>query len=100
MNGHGIDWPKLLVGAKLIGVLSSDVSSVCYDSRAVTPGSVFVAVPGAMPPLSRDGHISVPQALDKGASVVIVQADHGEKWEALVTRGGAESSSSRIRRRR
>jgi len=89
MNGHGIDWPDLLAGAKLVGVPPAEVSSVSYDSRAVTSGSVFVAIPGAMPPLSRDGHDFIPQALDKGASVVVVQADHGEKWEAAAKNGRA-----------
>ena len=89
MNGQRIDWPDLLAGAKLIGAPPAEVSSVCYDSRAVTPGSVFVAIPGAMPPLSRDGHDFIPQALDKSASVVVVQADHWEKSEALVTSGRA-----------
>jgi len=46
-----IDWPGLLAGAELIGVPPAEVSGVYYDSRAVTPGSLFVAVPGAMPPV-------------------------------------------------
>jgi UDP-N-acetylmuramoyl-L-alanyl-D-glutamate--2,6-diaminopimelate ligase len=89
MNGHRIDWPNLLDGAKLIGVPPSEVSSICYDSRAITSGSVFVAIPGAMPPLSRDGHDFLLQALDKGASVIVAQADHVEKWEAPARSGRA-----------
>jgi UDP-N-acetylmuramoyl-L-alanyl-D-glutamate--2,6-diaminopimelate ligase len=42
-----------------------------------------------MPPLSSDGHDFIGQALDKGASVVVVQADHREKWEAPARSGRA-----------
>ena len=52
---------------------SAEISGVYYDSRAVTPGSLFVAVPGAMPPLSRDGHDYIAQALDCGAAVVLAR---------------------------
>jgi len=84
-----IDWSGLLAGAEVIGTPPAEISSVYYDSRAVTLGSVFVAVPGAMPPLSRDGHDFIAQALDRGAAVVVVQADHRRQWEALAKSGRA-----------
>ena len=84
-----IDWSGLLAGAEVIGAPPAEVSGVCYDSRAVTPGSLFAAVPGAMPPLSRDGHDFIAQALDRGAAVVVVQADHRRQWEALAKSGRA-----------
>lgn len=62
---------------------------MCYDSRAVTAGSLFAAIPGAMPPLSRDGHDFIAQALDRGAAVVLAQADHRRQWESLAESGRA-----------
>jgi UDP-N-acetylmuramoyl-tripeptide--D-alanyl-D-alanine ligase len=44
--------------------------SVLTDSRLVTPGSIFIALPGEV----SDGHLFVPSAMDSGAAVVLV--DH------------------------
>lgn len=49
--------------------LEQEVSYITNDSRAVTPGSVFVAVKG----LAADGHKFIPQAVEKGASVIFCQ---------------------------
>ncbi|MCR5723983.1 MAG: UDP-N-acetylmuramoyl-tripeptide--D-alanyl-D-alanine ligase [Treponema sp.] len=59
------------VKGSLIG--SFDLSSLCFtsvvtDSRNVTPGSLFVPLIGE----NQDGHKYIPQALEKGASVVFV----------------------------
>lgn len=42
---------------------------VTHDSRAVEPGYVFVAVPG----FKRDGVSFVPQAVERGASLVVAE---------------------------
>ena len=42
--------------------------SVVTDSRSVVPGSLFVPLIGEF----QDGHKYIPQALEKGASVVFV----------------------------
>ncbi len=44
-----------------------DVTTVTADSRRVSPGSIFVAVPG----VSRDGHTFIPEALAAGAAAVV-----------------------------
>lgn len=46
-----------------------ELSAICYDSRQVTPGALFVAVKGE----KFDGHQFIPDALQKGASVIITQ---------------------------
>ncbi len=46
-----------------------DVTGVCYDSRAVQPGQMFVAVRG----LAVDGHKFIPMAQEKGATVVLCE---------------------------
>jgi UDP-N-acetylmuramoyl-tripeptide--D-alanyl-D-alanine ligase len=43
--------------------------SVETDSRFVTPGSIFVAKPGA----ETDGHLHAPAAVDQGAALLIVE---------------------------
>jgi UDP-N-acetylmuramyl-tripeptide synthetase len=49
------------------GDLDAEVTDICYDSRACTPGSVFVAIAGA----KLDGNDFVSQAIERGAVAVI-----------------------------
>ena len=51
------------------GLAGIAVSAVTSDSRAVRPGSLFVAIPG----LHVDGHEFVAQAAQSGAAAVIVE---------------------------
>ena len=44
-----------------------EISGVAYDSRKVTPGSLFVAITG----FASDGNRFIPMALEKGAAVVV-----------------------------
>jgi UDP-N-acetylmuramyl-tripeptide synthetase len=44
-----------------------DVTAVCYNSRQVTPGAVFVAIEG----FAVDGHRFIPDAVKKGAVAVV-----------------------------
>ena len=45
------------------------IRGVTYDSRAVSPGELFVAVRGEL----HDGHAYVPQALDLGAAALVLE---------------------------
>ncbi len=47
--------------------LDPDVTAICYDSRKVVPGAVFVAIEG----FSADGHRFIPDAVNKGAVAVV-----------------------------
>jgi UDP-N-acetylmuramoyl-L-alanyl-D-glutamate--2,6-diaminopimelate ligase len=51
------------------GGLDRDVSGIAYDSRRVTPGMVFVAVPGQR----TDGHEYITTAIERGATAVICE---------------------------
>ena len=51
------------------GALDREVTGVTYDSRRVTPGMLFVAVPGQ----HVDGHDYILNAVDRGAVAVICQ---------------------------
>lgn len=49
--------------------LEQEITDITNDSRAVTPGCVFVAVKG----LTVDGHKFIPMAVEKGAAVIFCQ---------------------------
>lgn len=62
----------LLVGLPALrseGTLDRPVAGVTADSRRVTPGMVFVAVPGE----NHDGHDFISTAIDRGAAAVICE---------------------------
>lgn len=48
---------------------TKDVTSICFDSRLLTKGCVFVAIRGT----SQDGHGFLQEASDKGAIAVVVE---------------------------
>ncbi len=68
-------WLRDVGEAEVLGDLPASLTAVCYDSRRVEPGCLFVAVPGATP-RSRDGHEFIAQALSQGAAALVVEADH------------------------
>jgi UDP-N-acetylmuramoyl-L-alanyl-D-glutamate--2,6-diaminopimelate ligase len=78
-----MDWLSLLPEARVVASEAAAVTAVCFDSRAVTPGAVFVAVPG----LGTDGHRFLADALDRGATALLVQDDHRATWEPLLASG-------------
>ncbi|HKL86015.1 MAG TPA: UDP-N-acetylmuramoyl-tripeptide--D-alanyl-D-alanine ligase [Treponemataceae bacterium] len=49
-------------------------SSVATDSRSVTLGSLFVPLIGEY----QDGHSYIPRAIEAGASVILVDAEHSD----------------------
>ena len=66
----------ILDRAKLTGVLGTEVPSgmrgvrgVTHDSRCVEPGFAFVAVPG----FKRDGTEFAPEAIRRGASLIVAE---------------------------
>jgi len=58
-----------LTPLRVEGMLDREISGVAYDSRRVTPGMVFVAVPGRQ----TDGHDYIGTAIDRGAAAVICE---------------------------
>ncbi|MSU61168.1 MAG: UDP-N-acetylmuramoyl-L-alanyl-D-glutamate--2,6-diaminopimelate ligase [Pedosphaera sp.] len=51
------------------GPVDREITGIAYDSRRVTPGMVFVAIPGE----NVDGHDFIHAAIDRGATAVICQ---------------------------
>jgi UDP-N-acetylmuramoyl-L-alanyl-D-glutamate--2,6-diaminopimelate ligase len=58
-----------LAAVKVEGPLDREVAGISYDSRRVTPGMVFVAIPGQQ----TDGHEFIRTAIDRGATAVICE---------------------------
>jgi len=54
---------------QVIGNLNVTVAALCFDSRKVTPGSMFVAVSGTQ----TDGHQYIAAAIGLGASAVLCE---------------------------
>src|SRR5260370_38001285 len=76
----GMRFSELLADLALRGVrsrrlttaeLDPEISEVSQDSRTVTPGSMFVAVPG----MRVDAHDLVADAADAGATAFLLQRD-------------------------
>jgi UDP-N-acetylmuramoyl-L-alanyl-D-glutamate--2,6-diaminopimelate ligase len=57
------------ISFETIGDLDLQFSKVCYDSRQVEQGSLFVCIPG----LKSDGHDFAAQAVSRGAVALIVE---------------------------
>ncbi len=53
----------------LQGSLDTEVKDIIYDSRKLVEGTMFVCMVGAV----TDGHKYIPDAVEKGASVIVVE---------------------------
>jgi UDP-N-acetylmuramoyl-L-alanyl-D-glutamate--2,6-diaminopimelate ligase len=63
---------KLLNNIKVVTIIGSidvDVKSICFDSREVKEGSVFVAVKGS----ASDGHDFISNAIELGAVAIVCE---------------------------
>jgi len=73
-------WFAALSGRRLLSGRPGPAARVCHDSRDVTGGAVFVAVPG----IRQDGNSFIPDAIARGASAIVVQGDTRERWVVYV----------------
>lgn len=65
---------KLLEGVLyevVSGSTDKDIKSLCYDSRKVSKGSMFVCLTG----FQSDGHEYIDSAIEKGATALLVEKD-------------------------
>ena len=69
-------------GYKLIGDPEKDIRAIAYDSRKVQPGTLFVALKG----VSMDGHAYIRDAVQRGASAVVLEDVPNEKFDVPVIR--------------
>ncbi len=73
MTGHPMPTAPLidaLPQKTVLGRLPDSVGAIAYDSRKVGPGALFVAVSG----LKQDGRRYVPEAVSRGAALVVAEA--------------------------
>lgn len=56
---------------KIKGNKDIQVRDICYDSRKINPGDIFVCIKG----LNTDGHLYIDDAVKRGAKVIV-----SEKW--------------------
>lgn len=55
----------------LLGNVDQEVTELVYDSRKVVPGCVFLCISGAV----YDGHSFAAEAIEKGASAIIIEKE-------------------------
>ncbi len=69
--GNIMQLENLLDGVKYTGTadLEMEISGICYDTRTMVPGCLFVALPG----YKTDGHRYIAQALERGAAAVLCE---------------------------
>lgn len=65
----------------IIGSTDIEITGICYDSRKVTPGCVFVCLRGA----GFDGHNFAKEAIAEGAAALLVEDTEGLLQEKGVT---------------
>ena len=58
---------KAIQPVKISGSLDRDITAICYDSRKVVEGALFVALPGE----KADGTQFIDSAIDRGAAAVV-----------------------------
>lgn len=63
------DWLKDLEYTLLQGSLEAEVDEVVYDSRKASPGAVFICMKGTR----TDSHAYIPQVLEAGVNVLVVE---------------------------
>ncbi|GDX09353.1 UDP-N-acetylmuramoyl-L-alanyl-D-glutamate--2,6-diaminopimelate ligase [Verrucomicrobiota bacterium] len=58
---------KAIQPVKISGSLDRDITAICYDSRKVVEGALFVALPGE----KADGTEFIDSAIDRGAAAIV-----------------------------
>lgn len=76
---------ECLPNATSRGDLHVTVASIATDSRQLTEGSLFIAIPG----YKVDGHSYIRESISRGAVAMLAQQD---RWEAIEVSMGLESS--------
>lgn len=69
------------------GKLNKDITEIKYDSRKIEKNNLFIAISG----FKKDGHQYIPQALENGASTVIIEKEISE-YQANITYLKVENS--------
>ena len=89
-----LTWPDLLAELRRADLLVAapdagpPLSGLSADSRAVAPGSAYIAVRGSQ----ADGHRFVPDAVRRGAAALVVEAPAASGIPEIVVRDGRRAA--------
>lgn len=75
------------IRATIEGDPATPIGDIAYDSRAVTPGALFLCVPGAR----TDGHAHAAEAARAGAAALVVEHQTGVPLPSIVVSDVRES---------
>ena len=82
-----------VTGGRLVGADGAVSGAVQTDSREVTPGDIFFALPGE----STDGHLFAAAAVDNGAALLIVERELDAGVAQIVVESGVLALSDLAR---
>jgi len=77
---------------QILGPLDRSVESIAYDSRRVQKNSLFVALRGE----KADGHAFISQAIEKGASAIVVERAEQQPRVTCVVVENSRAALARI----
>jgi UDP-N-acetylmuramoyl-L-alanyl-D-glutamate--2,6-diaminopimelate ligase len=90
LESHAIDLDRLsqaVRAERTVNPARVEIADLAYDARRVTPGTLFVCVPGH----KADGHDFASDAVDKGAVALIVERPLDLPVPQLLVRDARES---------
>ena len=95
LDSEGMRLRDLLVGAGALELPAGqdiEISSVAYNSRYATPGSLFVAIEGEV----TNGNRYIADAIARGASAIVSELapPPGPAWDALYSNTGLAPATS------
>jgi UDP-N-acetylmuramoyl-L-alanyl-D-glutamate--2,6-diaminopimelate ligase len=69
---------------------NTEVVDICFDSRQVKPGSMFVAIAGTQ----SDGHLFISKAIENGATSIVYQNEPEQLAENIVWLKAGDSAEA------
>lgn len=75
---------------QVVGSTNSAIENIAFDSRAVVPFTVFIAIPGTR----TDGHEHIEQAIAKGATAIVCERMPAEQREGVTYVRVADSAQA------
>ena len=81
-----------LEALNITGQINRPVSGICFDSREVKPGEVFVAIQG----LESDGNAYQKQALQAGAAAIVSDAEQVQNSVPFIQVKNARTALARL----
>jgi len=83
---------EALADTTVRGVLPASVTGLAYDSRKVEAGNCFVAVAG----FKQDGRRFIPEAVARGAGLVVLEGEDAPAAPARVLVPSARDALARL----